>query len=145
MVVSPGIHRFALIAAVVATSACGSTDSSPVRVARTQELPELDGRKLKVSMIEVTYRPGESSAPHGHACPVVGYVLDGAVRMQVEGDRPAVYRRGETFYEPPGGIHLVSANESREFPARFLAWFVCEGDVPLSVALTDSLTREDPE
>ena len=49
-------------------------------------------------MVEVTYRPGESSAPHGHGCPVVGYVLDGAVRMQVEGERPAVYRKGETFY-----------------------------------------------
>ena len=135
-----GIH--VLVAAMVMASGCRSAGPGPVRVARTQPLPELDGSALEVSMIEVTYGPGESSAPHGHACPVIGYVLDGAVRMQVQGEQPAVYRRGDTFYEPPGGVHLVSANESREFPARFLAWFVCYSDALLSVALTDSLTRK---
>jgi len=131
--------------AALIVAACGPAEASPVRVAETRTLPALDGRALKVSLVEVTYLPGESSAPHGHSCPVVGYVLDGAVRMQVEGERPAVYRKGETFYEPPGGMHLVSANESLELPARFLAWFVCDNDAPLSVALTDSRSRKDSE
>jgi quercetin dioxygenase-like cupin family protein len=129
---------------VAAQAACRSAEPAAVRLARTQMLPELDGRALRVSLVEVTYAPGESSPRHGHGCPVIGYVVDGAVRMHVEGQQPDVYRRGETFYEPKGSVHLVSANESREFPARFLAWFICDADAPLSVALTDpQSTKED--
>ena len=142
MITAPQLGPLALLAGVMIGSACSPAKPGPVRVAHTQSLPALDGRALRVSTIEVTYPPGGSSAPHRHDCPVIGYVLDGAVRMEVEGERPAVYRRGESFYEPPGAVHLVSANESRELPARFLAWFVCDSDAPLSIALADSLTRE---
>lgn len=137
MISIPSVCRFTLICALaVGAGACRSAEPTPVRIARTQALPSLDGGSLRVSMVEVSYLPGESSPRHAHNCPVIGYVVDGAVRMHVEGESPAVYRRGETFYEPPGGVHLVSANESRELPARFVAWFLCDSDAPLSVALT---------
>ena len=132
------VRWFALLGTVaVGAGGCRSEEPTPVRIARTQALPTLDGGSLRVSMVEVTYLPGESSPRHAHGCPVIGYVVEGAVRMHVEGESPAVYRRGETFYEPPGGVHLVSANESRELPARFVAWFLCDSDAPLSMALTD--------
>lgn len=89
-------------------------------------------------MVEVTYGPGESSTPHRHPCAVIGYVLEGAVRMQVKGEPQATYKPGDSFYEAPNGIHLVSANASDKERAKFLAYFVCDHQTPLSVAVPDT-------
>jgi quercetin dioxygenase-like cupin family protein len=102
-------------------------------VVSSHALPQLDGSHLKVTVVEVSYGPGGSSAPHSHPCPVIGYVLEGALRMQVKGEPETVYKAGETFYEAPNGVHLISANASDKVPARFIVNFVCDRDTPLSV------------
>lgn len=135
----PSWTRVALVAMLAAiafmTTGCAAPEPQHARLAIEQQLPALDGAALRVAMVEVTYGPGESSAPHTHGCPVVGYVVSGAVRMQVEGQSPDTYQAGETFYEAPGVEHIMSANASREMPAKFLAWFTCDSEAPLSVAL----------
>jgi quercetin dioxygenase-like cupin family protein len=103
----------------------------------------LDGRHLKATVVEVTYGPGESSNPDSHPCAVIGYVLEGALRTQVKGELEAVYRAGESFYEAADGVHQVSANASETDRARFIAYFVCDHDGPLSVdAQTSGPTEE---
>jgi quercetin dioxygenase-like cupin family protein len=103
------------------------------RIAFTQKLPQLDGRNLTATVVEVTYGPGESSRPHSHPCAVIGYVLEGELRTQVEGGSEATYKAGESFFEAPNGLHLVSANLSQHRRARFLAYFVCDRETKLSV------------
>jgi quercetin dioxygenase-like cupin family protein len=80
----------------------------------------------------VTYPPGGFSTPHSHPCPVIVYVLEGELRAQVKGEREATYKAGESFYEPPNGVHQVSANASNKKPVRFLAYFICDHEAPLS-------------
>lgn len=104
------------------------------RVALSHTLPPLDGARVTVQLVEVTYAPGESSRPHTHPCPVVGYVVDGAVRMKLAGRPEVVYRTGDTFYESPSDIHEVSANASADRPATFVAMFTCDHDGPLAIA-----------
>jgi quercetin dioxygenase-like cupin family protein len=106
------------------------------RTVFSQALPRLDGSRLQVTTVEVTYPPGGSSAPHSHPCPVIGYVLRGAVRMQVKGGAPATYKAGESFYEAPNGIHLISENVSAKEPATFLAYFICDHSAPLSAIVS---------
>lgn len=106
------------------------------KTAFTGKLPALDGQHLTATVLEVTHPPGGTSAAHRHPCPVIGYVLEGAVRMQVKGQEEKVYRAGDTFSESPGDIHAVSANVSQDQPARFLAFFVCDRDTPLTVPAT---------
>jgi quercetin dioxygenase-like cupin family protein len=112
------------------------------RVAFSHPLPTLDGSRLKVTIVEVTYGAGESSPPHSHPCPVIGYVIDGVLRTQVKGESEHIYHAGESFYEAPNGIHQVSANASQTAPVRFLAYFVCDHEVPLSVAPPKSASAE---
>jgi quercetin dioxygenase-like cupin family protein len=123
-------------AALIAIQATSPTLSSPpgaqVRPVFSQALPRLDGSQLKVTTVEVTYPPGGSSAPHSHPCPVIGYVLKGAVRMQVKGGELSTYTAGDSFYEAPNGTHLVSQNASAKEPATFLAYFICDHAAPLS-------------
>lgn len=105
------------------------------RLTLSHALPPMDGAHLKASVIEVAYGPGGSSAPHSHPCPILGYVMEGTLRMQVKGEPEVLYKAGESFYEAPDGVHLVSANASGAEAARFVAFFTCDREAPLSSAV----------
>ena len=112
--------------------------SERARIVLAEALPKMDGEHLKATLVEVNYGPGESSAPHSHPCPVIGYVVAGTLRTQVRGEPVGVYTAGESFYEVANGVHAVSANASATEPARFVAFFVCDHDAPLSVAASEA-------
>ena len=121
------------------SQATGQTQAAPTSRAKdraqiviSQALPALDGDHLKTVLAEVRYAPGEVSPPHKHPCPVLVYVVEGSIRTQVEGHPETIYKAGQSFYEPPNGIHQLSANASTTEPARFLAYFICDRDAPLS-------------
>jgi quercetin dioxygenase-like cupin family protein len=115
--------------------AAAAKSGTRVRTVFTSPLPEMDGTHLKATLVEVNYGPGESSAPHTHPCPVIVYVLEGSLRTQVTGQPETIYQAGQSFYEAPNGVHLVSANASKTVRARFIAYFVCDRDKPLSNGL----------
>jgi quercetin dioxygenase-like cupin family protein len=78
----------------------------------------------EISLLTVEYAPGESSPKHRHYGQVMVYVLEGTVRMQIEGQKLVTLTRGQTFYEGPEDVHLVSANASETEPAKFLVFKV---------------------
>jgi quercetin dioxygenase-like cupin family protein len=60
-------------------------------------------------------------------------VLSGAIRSQTSTGGPVkVYQAGDSFFEPPGSIHLVSANASTTEPASLLAVFVADNGAVLT-------------
>ena len=136
-----GLAAAVCCAAMIGSRAFSIQLTSPTTQERTEResvtfshgLPRLDGGHLKVTLVDVTYGPGESSPIHAHRCPVIGYVVEGALRTQVKGEAEAIYKAGESFYEAPNGVHVISANASREERTRFIAYFVCDHDTPLSV------------
>ena len=99
----------------------------------SHSLPQMDGSHLRATVVEVNYGPGEASKPHSHPCTVIGHVAEGAIRSQVKGEREAIYKAGESFYEAPNGVHQVSANASEKEPAKLIAYFICDHDTPLTV------------
>jgi quercetin dioxygenase-like cupin family protein len=99
----------------------------------SSSLPPMDRKHLKTIVVEVNYAPGEADKPHSHPCAVIGYVARGSIRFQVKGGTEAVYKTGESFYEPPNGVHQVSANASDKEPARLIAFFVCDHETKLTV------------
>ena len=68
-----------------------------------------------------------------HSLDVKGrLILPSRYRTQI-GDGPVtIYQKGDTFYEPPNGVHQISANASTTEPVRFLAYFLCDSDARLS-------------
>jgi quercetin dioxygenase-like cupin family protein len=88
----------------------------------------LDGKPGRVTVLELEYPPGGSNPPHRHPGPVVVYILEGAVDLQIAGGLLKTYRKGETFFEPPGALHEVSRNASRTEPARLLAFLLAPAD-----------------
>jgi quercetin dioxygenase-like cupin family protein len=108
------------------------------RVAISQTLPRMDGDHLEAKAIEVTYQPGASSPAHSHPCPVLVFVAEGTIRSQVNDEPERVYKVGEAFYETPNGVHRVSANASQTEPAKLIAFFVCDHETPITVAVPAS-------
>jgi quercetin dioxygenase-like cupin family protein len=133
MVVSSGLIGTPLAWSQKGTSTAPSQRKDRAQTVLSQALPALDGDHLKAVLVEVRYGPGEASTPHSHPCAVVGYVVEGALRTQVEGRPEATYKAGQSFYEAPNGVHLVSANASSTEPAKLLAYFICDRDTPLSI------------
>jgi quercetin dioxygenase-like cupin family protein len=91
---------------------------------------KIDGKEAKLTVMEIAYAPGASTPPHRHPGPVAVYVLEGAIESQLEGGPLMTYGRGDAFFEPAEGHHLVSRNASQVMPARFLAYFLTPKDDP---------------
>lgn len=100
---------------------------------RLLEVPLANAPGRQLTAITVTYAPGQASAPHRHPGAAFVYVLAGSVRSALAGEKERVYRAGESWYEPPGTHHRLSANASAGEPARLLVVFVATPGSPLSV------------
>ena len=135
-------RRLLLAATVAALSAVPAQGSAPAPFSHALE--PLDGSHLKVTVVEVRYGPGESSPPHSHPCPVIGYVIEGSLRTQVRGEPEAVYTAGQAFYEAANGAHVISANASTDKPVRFLAYFTCDRETPLMQPVPDAAAKVRP-
>ena len=80
------------------------------------------------TMLTVQYLPGGASLPHRHDAHVFVYVLEGSVKMQVDGQPAVTLTAGQTFYENPTDVHRVSANASTTQPAKILVFMVKDKD-----------------
>jgi quercetin dioxygenase-like cupin family protein len=87
-------------------------------------------------MLTVEYPPGGASLPHRHDAQVFVYVLEGELTMQVEGSAAVTLHRGQTFYEKPDDVHLVSANASKTAPAKILVFILKDKNAPVSRGAT---------
>jgi quercetin dioxygenase-like cupin family protein len=97
------------------------------------DLPNINMHNWQVTVREINYGPGDSTASHRHPGITLVYVLEGAVVSKV-GDGPEkTYAQGEVFMETPGQLHAVSRNASATKPAKFLAFLLAEKGAQLTV------------
>ena len=104
--------------------------NSKVTPLMTKELTGLAGKEAM--MLTVEYAPGASSSKHRHNAHTFVYVLEGSIVMQVEGGKETTLGPGQTFYESPDDVHVVSKNASNSQPAKFLVFFVKDKGAPAS-------------
>ena len=98
----------------------------------TTPLPSvLENQEMRIVTVDLA--PGQSSPPHRHNAHVFVYVLEGTVEMQVRGGQLTRLQPGETFYESPDKIHVVSRNASTTESAKFLVHMLKTVGSPVSV------------
>lgn len=93
----------------------------------------VDVTDQEIVVLEVTYEPGAASDAHRHNAHTIVYVLEGKVRMAVEGGETQTLGPGEVFYESPDDIHSVSMNASDTEPAKILVFFLKGKGAPATV------------
>ncbi|MGV9601378.1 cupin domain-containing protein [Streptosporangium sandarakinum] len=76
----------------------------------------------EVTTVRLDLPPGDpGSPPHRHSGPVFGYLLEGELLFELEGEPPRVIRAGEAFWEPGGDvIHYQAANNLPDAWTRFV-------------------------
>jgi quercetin dioxygenase-like cupin family protein len=81
----------------------------------------------------VEWPPGNPGLPpHRHSGPAFGYVLEGEMVFELEGEQARVVRAGEAFWEPGGDvIHYQDANNRDDIPLRFTVFMLCEPGKPM--------------
>ena len=87
----------------------------------------------EVLMYTVDFPAGFSSPVHRHNAQVSVYVLEGSVVMQVRGGKEITLRPGQSFYEGPNDIHIVSRNASATKSAKFLVFLIHRKGAPLVI------------
>lgn len=118
----------AVVAFLVAVTAPAQATSHDILV---QPLPAPFGGRM-ATLIEVTIPPGPGSKPHRHPGIVLGYVLEGELRFQVEGEPERILKPGEAFYEPPLAAHLVAASALPDKAVKFLVVVLGKKDEPIT-------------
>jgi quercetin dioxygenase-like cupin family protein len=82
----------------------------------------------EVMTIVIEWPAGSPGAPpHRHpGGPAFGYVLEGEMLFELEGEAPRVVKAGEAFWEPGGdAIHYSDANNRSDIPLRYVVTMLC--------------------
>jgi quercetin dioxygenase-like cupin family protein len=99
----------------------GKGEVKVTQLSQRSIIEKLDGKDASATAVEVTFEPGQKDAPHRHAGPVFGYVLEGEYEHAIDNHPVKIYKAGETFYEPTGCLHRVARNPSDKNKTRLLA------------------------
>ncbi len=122
----------ASLAGLMLPLAAARAEAQSHSVVFEHDLPNVTMDGWQVTVVEVITPPGPGSHRHQHPGFVLGYVLEGDLRFQVDGQPERTIPAGQMFYEAPGGVHAVSASASPTKPVRFLAMILAPKGVPLS-------------
>src|ERR1700744_2907718 len=125
-------------ASAISDTLCSENSAShspldKVELISSYALPNVPGKR--VTIVRVTYGPGGFTRPHRHAGSVTAYVTKGEIRSQLGGGPVETFQVGQSFFEPPGATHLVSANASNTEPAELVAVFVADEGAQLTTLL----------
>jgi quercetin dioxygenase-like cupin family protein len=95
------------------------------------------GSSAMVRLLELP--PGDPGlAPHRHSGPVFGYMLEGRILFELEGEAPYPIKAGEAFWEPGGEvIHYTIANLLADKTSRLVVVMLCAPGVEMITMVDD--------
>jgi quercetin dioxygenase-like cupin family protein len=129
-------RSLALFAAVAAFSFVGAQGAAAheIKPAVTkllnQPLAGIAGKEANVVLFEVG--PGWTIGNHSHPGHIFVYMLQGTLKIEVDGDPTVVLSPGDIVYEVPDR-NMVGSNVSSTEGARFLVFQVGDIGEPLTV------------
>ncbi|MGW1728923.1 cupin domain-containing protein [Streptomyces sp. NPDC002306] len=83
--------------------------------------------------VRVTLQPGDPGAPpHRHPGPLFGYVTQGEILFELEGQLPRVLKAGDAVFEPGGDvIHYQGANNLPDAQSQLVVTMFAPAGTPL--------------
>jgi quercetin dioxygenase-like cupin family protein len=101
----------------------------------TRDLPDCAGKEALMRANE--YPPGTSNPPHRHNAHVFLHLLEGSLMVQVKDGEVVTLKPGDTYYEGPDDIHVVSRNPSTTVTAKALIFIIKNKGAPVTTLVQD--------
>jgi quercetin dioxygenase-like cupin family protein len=99
----------------------------------------LNNRKVTSADVrEVRLEAGQETGRHLHPCAVLGYIVAGTARYQIEGQAVQILPAGSAFHEPAETVIASFGNASDTEPMMFVAFYLKDGDQELITMLSDN-------
>lgn len=121
-----------------------SDSKSTMTVVQEVRLPVVpDDAHLRTVLI--SHPPGAPGYPPHRlpGGPGFGYMIDGELLFELEGQAPRVFRAGEAFWGPGGDvIHYRDANNRPDVPCTFVLTLLCVPGKPMLEWVTDDELEE---
>lgn len=118
---------------ICAADASSGSSQNKVEIVSSHALPDMPGKR--VTVVRVTYGPGGFTPPHRHGGSVTAYITKGQIKSKLDDGPVEIFDVGQSFFEPPGTIHYVSANASNTDWAELIAVFVADEGAQLTTLL----------
>jgi quercetin dioxygenase-like cupin family protein len=100
----------------------------------TQQISTVDVR-------EIVFKPKQMTGLHRHPCPVISYVVEGTIKFQIRGQKMQIIHAGQVCYEPAGAIIEHFDNASDRVPAKFIPYYLLNGQKELIEMLPATQTN----
>jgi uncharacterized protein YbjT (DUF2867 family) len=105
---------------------------SAITVVQEVEPPFIPAGAHAMTIVVEFPKGHPGNPPHRHSGPAFGYVLEGEMMFELEGEPARVVRAGEAFWEPGGDvIHYQDGNNRDDIPVRFTVTMLCEPGQPM--------------
>jgi quercetin dioxygenase-like cupin family protein len=118
------IAALALAACAVAASA--QQPGFTRKMLQDQNL-SVQGRHAVQAVAE--FAPGASAGKHTHPGEELGYILEGTLQLEIDGEAPRTLKAGDSFFVPAGKPH--DGKNVGSGPAKVLAVYVVETGKPV--------------
>lgn len=101
-----------------------------------------DGAEART--IRVTLPPGDPGAPpHRHPGPLFGYVTQGEILFELEGEPPRVLKAGDALFEPGGDvIHIQGANNLADAQSQLVVTMFAPPGTPILTLVSEEELAE---
>ena len=131
-------HTLVAIVLIASLPGAAAAQSAPPRsVGKDLMMKDLTGLAGKQAVVRANeYPPGTSNPPHRHNAHVFLHLLEGQLIVQVKGGQPVTLKPGDTYYESPADIHVVSRNPSASVTAKALVFMVKDIGAPATTLVT---------
>src|SRR5216117_4080243 len=131
-------HMLVAIVLIASLPAGAAAQATPPRSVgkdlMTQDLAALAAKQAVVRAY--VSPPGTANPPHRHNAHVLLPLLEGQLIVQVKGGQPVTLKPGDTYYESPADIHVVSRNPSASVTAKALIFMVKDIGAPATTLVT---------
>ncbi|MEU7820635.1 cupin domain-containing protein [Catellatospora sp. NPDC049133] len=113
--------------------------STSVLTMLNQRLLDTTPQPVDVMTLLVEIPPGgKGLPPHKHSGPIFGYMIEGEMLFELEGEPERVIRAGEAFFEPGGDvIHYQDGNNLPDATSRFVVIMHCVPGQPMLTYVDD--------
>ena len=130
-------HKNLVLAAVMTVftlvgpqSSTAQSDNQVITGLLNMPLSDIAGKESNVVLFEVG--PGWNIASHSHPGHIFVYMLEGSLKIEVDGHQPETLNPGDVVYEIPN-LNMVCSNTSSSEGAKFVVFTVGDIGAPVTV------------